>query len=462
MVALLALTLTLTVEPLFTPEGKIRYDVILNRHLAQGITPKTNANALLWQAIGPNAQSAATRQSYFDALGIPTPPKDATHFINWVDFLKEIQAPPDDPNIRLERFEQAIQQPWSVNDDHELADWIAANEIPLDIVTQAVKRPRYYNPLVVKPGEPLIGALLCSMSPIRNLGELLLMRAMLKLDQGQTARAWADILSCHRLASHVAEGGCLIECLVGYAIDRRASQAAICFLQSERLSVEQLQTYRKQFLALPRFQPIVDVLDHNERFITLDAIQHGEVEDVAGESVSQQIRQRMMKRDFQAVYVSMANHHFDRLVELATVDLNGDPPPDLKRISDQLENAIIKPPKPTLFMTYRMSAKQLSEYISQIVIRTLSPSVSKCLTRYAIAEQRRRLEQVAFDLAIHKRTTGSYPQQLAATPRDYFTGKPLLYKRTPLGYDLRSLGPDREPSDDDIAVTVPITTPRVE
>ena len=50
-------------------------------------------------------------------------------------------------------------RPWQADEFPLVAGWLAANEQPLDLVVEASKRPRWYNPLISEADGPLINAL---------------------------------------------------------------------------------------------------------------------------------------------------------------------------------------------------------------------------------------------------------------------------------------------------------------
>ena len=45
-------------------------------------------------------------------------------------------------------YNKAMERPWSKKEFPAVADWLAANEKPLALLTEAAKRPRRYDPLL--------------------------------------------------------------------------------------------------------------------------------------------------------------------------------------------------------------------------------------------------------------------------------------------------------------------------
>src|SRR6185295_8826104 len=65
---------TSVTEPL-DKDGYIDYATALNKQLSKRITPKTNANVLIWLAFGPKPEDRAVPSEFFEQLGIKPPPE---------------------------------------------------------------------------------------------------------------------------------------------------------------------------------------------------------------------------------------------------------------------------------------------------------------------------------------------------------------------------------------------------
>src|SRR5262245_24530205 len=79
---------TRATEPL-DKDGYIDYADALNRELGKGITPKGNANVLLWQAFGPKPDGRAMPPEFFKWLGIEGPPEKGDYFVGLTHYLSE-------------------------------------------------------------------------------------------------------------------------------------------------------------------------------------------------------------------------------------------------------------------------------------------------------------------------------------------------------------------------------------
>ncbi len=259
-------------------DGYIDYEAALNDRLGKGVTPETNANVLIWKALGPTPEGGqGSPPAVFKRLGIDEPPKDGAYFISLGAFMRDhLKLDPSEFEALAEEQALAGKRPWAAKDHPHIAAWLEANEKPMALVVEATRRPDYYNPLISRHGEnepgSLISALLPSVQKCRELATALTDRAMLRVGEGKFDDAWQDLLACHRLGRLVARGGTLIEALVGFAIDNIASNADLAYLERADLTAAQARDRMKDLQALPPMPPLADKIDLCERFVYLDSV----------------------------------------------------------------------------------------------------------------------------------------------------------------------------------------------
>src|SRR5207248_7198433 len=102
--------------------------------------------------------------------------------------------------------------------------WLKSNQKPLAKLTEATQRPRFFMPF--NGGfrtETLLEILLPHLSPCRGAANALIARATLSAQAGDIDSAREDLMTVHRLARLFAQGPTLVERLVGYAIEGKAS-----------------------------------------------------------------------------------------------------------------------------------------------------------------------------------------------------------------------------------------------
>src|SRR5437762_9420291 len=70
--------------------GYVDYVTALNERLRGNITPETNANVLIWQALGPRPEGGnGMPPEYFQWLGIDPPPENGEYLISFTNYQKE-------------------------------------------------------------------------------------------------------------------------------------------------------------------------------------------------------------------------------------------------------------------------------------------------------------------------------------------------------------------------------------
>ena len=110
-------------------DGYIDYVAALNERLGKGITPETNANVLIWKAIGPTPEGERMPAQFFKLMGMEEPPATGIYLVDSRRFLHE-QFKIKDPGAlsKIDRqFTQTTQYPWSADDYPETAAWLKAN-----------------------------------------------------------------------------------------------------------------------------------------------------------------------------------------------------------------------------------------------------------------------------------------------------------------------------------------------
>jgi hypothetical protein len=71
-------------------DGYIDYEAALNERLGKGITAESNANVLIWHALGPVPEGEPGMPAkFFELLGIAEPPRDREYLIGLRAFLQD-------------------------------------------------------------------------------------------------------------------------------------------------------------------------------------------------------------------------------------------------------------------------------------------------------------------------------------------------------------------------------------
>jgi hypothetical protein len=473
--------------------GYIDYEAALNAELGRGITADKNANALLITVFGPAPEGGSgLPPEYFRWLDIPIPEKDGEYFFGLGTYARQRLAL---TNMQLEAlYEQqsrATSRPWSAKDFTVIAEWLKANEKQLAVVSEAMKRTEYFNPLCShrKEGEGsnLIASLLPTVQKCRELASALSSRAMLRVHDGKFDDAWQDILTCQRLGRLTSRGSTLIESLVGIAICQIANNTTLAYIEQAKLTSKQVAERLKDLQKLPPLAAYADKLDIGERFMGLDALQNirrfgggGELGiDVfaLGRGLTEEEVKALDKLDW-AVVMQTMNKWYDRMAAALRVKeraarekeidkLDADTLAQAKKAEDGANFA-------KLLLAKDGPDKVVAERLGNALLSLLTPAVRKVLTAYERAEQTERNLHVAFAMAAYNADHGRYPSKLddlapdylTAIPGDLFSGKALIYKPNEKGYLFYSVGPngkddggrwyDDDPPGDDPSVRMPL------
>jgi hypothetical protein len=243
------------------PDGTIDYVAAYNAHLSAGVTADNNAAVLVVRAFGPGALKPSIRERFLTDLGLQDLPDQGPY---WEDSDEELS----------QALDVCRRGPWRAEDQPDVAAWLETNAPALALLTQAAQRTRYWMPALTPDpkGFSMITVLLPNLGKMRHAAGALDARAMLRLGKGDLAGARADLLTIHRLARLTAQGGTLIERLVGIACDVMASRADAAWAGDPGVTAGLARQYLDQLQALPSMPSLHDAFDSGERFMLLDVV----------------------------------------------------------------------------------------------------------------------------------------------------------------------------------------------
>jgi hypothetical protein len=476
----------------FDKHGFIDYEAALTAELGKGVTPEKNAQALLMLVLGPNPEGAEMPSGYFKWLDIPAPPRDGSYFQGLSAFGgNTLRLNEEQLEAVYEFHNRAVKRPWAPKDCPPLAEWLKANDKALARVTEAVKRPEYFNPLVSRRGagesSVLIGVLLPTVQKCRELGSALAARATLRIGEKKYDEAWRDILACHRLGRLLTRSATLIETLIGFAICQVASDAALAYLDRAELSAEQALQRLKELQALPPVAPLVKQIHLGERMMGLDTLQMIRRGGPTGLNLTfdptrqptVEERKALEKLDWTSA-MRGANKWYDRLSAAVQLKDRRAREKEFDRLDEELKAITQKLGVRgdfTLVEFLRLvhtkgAEKAVGPTTGELLASLLLPRLRTVQQSHDRLAQGERNLVAAFALAAFRADNDRYPQQLkelvprylAAVPDDLFSGQALIYKPTQKGYLLYSVGPngkeDRlssdDPPGDDIGVSMPL------
>lgn len=450
-------------------EGYVDFHAALNAELGKGVSPSENALIPLLHAMGPCEGRIDSINLVLKALGAAPWSPGITDFRDFNDITR------DEPTTQRfnDQQAQAMSVPWMSADHPEVAALLTENEAALAAIAAAVRKPKYFRPLVVsKPEDTLIAVLLPDIQSSRGVARQLVCRAMLHLGEGRPLEAQQDLYTAHRLGRCIGQGACLIEALVGIAIDAVASGADNVWAAHPDLTADQIAAYRQQLAALPPITNMVRCIDISERAMCLDvtqAIARGRFNNGAnginellgladpqnglsggswmdtGQFATALI---VMSVDWN-VTMQTLNRTFDDMVKATSPADRSERKALLGRFEDQLkltksETTSLK----TLAATVVGGSGSRGKTFGNVLSTLLMPAVWNALSAQDASQARRDLSQVMLSLAEYQRREGKFPESLAAlapqylavVPDDLLAGKPFRYTSDGSSYQLYSIG----------------------
>ena len=458
-----------------------------------GVTPENNAVVLLWQALFPGEVDPQFHAAVAMEFGLEQIPfeeeslqplyksENRRKVAAWLQRqgrLRLAENRPDGESVNEvlamapwplsaeanelldvvdSVIDQAQSRPWTSEQIPPLAEWVAANQEPLDLIVEASRRPRYYAPsptLLDKDRDMLIAILLPHAQSVREAARSLPARAMWHLGEGRPDEAWQDLLAIHRLSHLITQGHTLVEQLVAIAIRGIACEATMTLLDHGDLTLEQARQVQRDLAALPNFAVMARSLDQGERLCSLDTFIHvgtggGDVfgalsgqDDPVGNAVFNAI-----SVDWNLV-LRETNRWFDRLAAAARLPDRQARSTALAQIDTDLQQLHIDLGGAAPWLASVVSRHQRSELVSTMMLSLMLPAVTAATNAEDRANTSLELTRLAAALAVFRAEHGAYPEKLAdlvpgvleRLPVDLYSGKPPVYKRDGEGYLLYSAG----------------------
>jgi len=442
------------------PDGRIDYLSVLDAQAAEGVTYQNNAAVPFLEAVGRSGLSGTQPpDGITDKLGMPHLPEHGDYLLRYEDFIKQQGA------TSAGAYPADLPTTWPVTISPLAAQWVRANDHPLELLVEASKRSRFFIPFDGgnRP-KVIVSVLLPYVSLFQESGRLLLMRAMIRLNARDIAGFREDLLATHRLARLLGQSPTAVERIQAReSLEIPACQAGRVAAASGKLSADQARSLAADLAGLGDLPPMSDMID-GERFLVLDVLQ------------------------------ALATSPPDRGAELYNGIMGSDAlgPPNfwfrfaplpyeaaMRRMNHCYDGALAATQLPNY--PRRIAAMNLWEednaksssglFVFNVLspgfpIRQLLLSVVRMEQREETSRTQMRLTRIALALAAYKADHRGYPHSLdelspaylPKIPNDPFSEKPLVYAATSDGYALYSAGPnmtDDGGTRDDIKANVP-------
>ena len=443
-------------------DGTIDYLAVLNSACTKGVTRQNNAGPLLLGALGPEGDKYW--QWYYStavqALGVEDPPRPKACYTPWAAWLHDHQVAASQPTAGawseetvtgLPLLGTLLTQLQSGDRVPLLRAWLADNQPALDQIVAATRMPRYYLPLFAPDDEPQVaGAHQMPMMAFRDTAHALGVRAMLKLRAGKVEAAWQDILAIHRLARLTSQGPTLTQQLVANAIESWAIDAGTIVATRGHLSARAARSMLRDLLDLPPPCDMVSAIDRYDRFMALDLVMSlyrgGQLEGKKLDSGDWDWNELLLE----------LNGWYDRAVDVMRIErlrdrkradqaLQADLQAEFDRVSGKVRTVLVG-------LGGRLTRKARTRTLGALLMSMLMPSALATSQVRDATETMMDMEKTAFALAAFRAEHGRWPKALSeltpgylsAVPIDRFGEGPLIYRPTPRGYVLYSVGPNQQ------------------
>jgi len=275
----------------------------------------------------------------------------------------------------------------------------------------------------------------------------------------------------------------LIKPLVGIAIGSVARGGTLVFLEHTQPTSKQVASYLRDLDALASLPDMAEVIDRVERYNYLDftimAANSSEKHLSGGFEQFDEGLERLLSGvpsnavDWN-VTLRTGNAWYDRLV----IAMNKPTHFDRKVALDKLDaewKTLTKNKKDTAkrFAAARTKPQELGRLVGNMMAAFFLQVASALQSAEDRSLQKYTNLRIAFALAGYKADNGDYPKSLdqlaprylKKLPEDLFSGRPLKYRRTKVGYMLNSVGVNGKDENgrrrsDDLSIRMPLPKPK--
>ena len=460
-------------------DGYPDYFAALDHHVRRGVSSADNAAVLLIQAFGPDLIPPEIAAEYFKSLGIRPIPQIGEYFVRhdemrerWIKGAVRRQEDDHDESTLQSQFALAGDRPWSPDDYPLVAQWLAINEAPLQLITKAARCPRFYEPIL--SANKNLPALWNIALPLeQSLPEIkmaLAARAMLRLKNGDLDAAWSDLVDCQRLLRQMAAipAG-------QYADQARSAEIELCqtellLLHAGRPNAKQIDRLRVARQNLPPMPGLIDRIDLGDRYRFLNLLclldQKGPavLQQILGDSVASAEDSALQKAASDTFFdwnepLKMGNQWFDHQVAICRLTDRHERQLALDKSAAELQQMADDSSSPGMFalnwFTKKSAKAAFGRMVGATLIQLLDSEPDRSLVQSLKSADQHAVHlamaQTGLALAAYRADHGEYPEDLASlTPRyieklpadPYALDKPLCYHRQSSGYLLSSVGPD--------------------
>jgi hypothetical protein len=425
------------------PDGRIDYAAALDEFFSRGVTPANNAAVPLLQIFGPQAlPTHHPTDGITNAMGMEPLAEEGDYFVAYDDFARNRGLPTQRQNID---FTQPFIYPTAVTP--EIGEWVKAVDGWLSRVAEATNRTRFFIPIFgAQRTQTLAEVQIRHVRLMKDVGEALQARAIMRLNSGNPSGFMDDSLALHRLARLLSQGSTMVERVVAMSMEASTSGADVMAARSGKLSAAQAREMIDRLAAVGELPPYFDAIDRSERFLGSDVVQA--LAKLPPTEAGQLFNGLQGRYTLPAATFRFLPIPYERTLR------------EMNQAYDGMLAATHQPTFPQridalkLWLTEVDRGNQSRPFMKLLsadwAVSLLLPSLERATVRMESARMQMALAKLALALAAFSAERGAYPASLAElspaylrdVPIDSFVERSLVYVREGNGYRLYSAGPN--------------------
>ncbi len=424
--------------------GGVDFVRAINVRYSKGVTPRNNAAVMFLHSAGDVCLGpASVRPRILRLLGMPPHLEVENRFRRLLQFQGSGRLPfkESESGTRWEAvYRQIRQSPWTKQQHPERAEWISLNRIAFARAIQASHYRRLFVPLVRLPAASPLAKIgyaeeVKFARGFREVYEAVIISGMYSLADGHVVDAERKIISAHRAARLLGQLPFLWSRRIGLSLDMMACQADKAVATSSNLTDVHASRYMRELKAIGPPLPPFSAVGIAERYEKINEIMFYARHPIR---TSEALGLPSWAGLLQVLNYNRALIECNRWFDKAQVAYEARPYLHRLQLLENIDRAsgscsCGERPWSTFWHRKRFFASLLPENTAMEAFE------------YQASLACWSLDLTAFSLAAYHASQGAFPRKLGQLvpgfirklPSDPFTHGPLVYRKTPTGYQLQ-------------------------
>ncbi|MGL6074498.1 MAG: hypothetical protein ACRC8S_10090 [Fimbriiglobus sp.] len=434
-------------------DGYIDFETALNERLSAGVTPENNAAVLLWQAIGPKPDPhRPTHPDFWAALGISAPPEEGRYFTPFLRWEMQRKGLEDVTQEVADVSSDLRYWKWYREDEEIIKRWLLSQSEVLEKIRQASLKPRYYSPIISRDEKTGRKDLLVKSSPAcafvteAIIKEVLLVRALFRIQQRDFEGAWEDVMTCQRLARLFSQG-LTIEAHLSLRIHEMSAIVLAEILHAAAWDEDHLRRKLEAWEKLPPWKPLLEMMEY-DRLLNLSCLEATRRDGQLSKQIPLVYSGHLFKMkvtthhtDWNVIYRSIQKTH------QKCIEIYKNPDAEIQQSSFKTMRSELKTTLSRIDSLGQFGRYFPPLFTDQELAAVFSRMIVFVNENHSFLDADRVTSQdmirTSFALAIYRCQHGEYPEsldqlQLQRIPYDRFAKEPVIYAQVDEGYILAS------------------------